>query len=157
APAALVASIVAALAARAAMRSAQHRAAQPDQRIFAAARIDRIAPECWAATVEDAKDCEFGDPGAPTVVALLGDSHAQHWLAGLDRAGREHHWRVDAMVKGGCPVADMSELGSARYTRYYRECARYREAMLRRIVAMRPAAVVLASWDHYIPPDGRIE
>jgi hypothetical protein len=61
------------------------------------------------------------------------------------------------MVKGGCPVADMSEFGSQRSERYYRECARYREAMLRRIVAMRPAAVVLSSWDHYIPPDGTSE
>jgi peptidoglycan/LPS O-acetylase OafA/YrhL len=157
APAALVVSVAAALVAHGAMRSAQRRAAQPDQRVFAAARIDRVAPECWAETVEDAKDCAFGDRGSSAVVALLGDSHAQHWLGGLDRAGREHHWRIAAMVKGGCPVADMSELGSARFTRYYRECARYREAMLRRIVAMRPAAVILASWDHYIPPDGRIE
>jgi peptidoglycan/LPS O-acetylase OafA/YrhL len=157
APAALAASVLAALVAHGAMRSAQHRIAQPDQRPFALARIDRIAPECWSNTAEDTKHCEFGDAGATTVVALLGDSHAQHWLSGLDRAGREHHWRIDAMVKGGCPVADMSELGSARFTRYYRECARYREAMLRRIIAMRPAAVLLASWDHYIPPDGRIE
>jgi len=157
APAALLASVAAALVAHAAMRSAQVRVAQPDQRPFAAARDDRIAPDCWSPSVEDAKHCAFGDVGSSTVVALLGDSHAQHWLAGLDVAGRAHRWRIDAMVKGGCPVADMSELGGARFTRYYRECARYREAMLRRIVAMRPAAVVLASWDHYIPPDGRIE
>jgi hypothetical protein len=140
------------------MRSAERRAAEPDQRVFAAARIDRLAPDCWAATAEDANDsCEFGDRGSPTAVALLGDSHAQHWLGGLDQAGREHHWRIIAMVKGGCPVADMSELGSRRFTRYYRECARYRERMLRRIVATKPAAVILASWDHYIPPDGEAE
>ena len=157
APAALAVSVAAALVAHGAMRSAERRAALPDQRPFAAARIDRIAPECWATTVEQSKHCAFGELGSSTVVALLGDSHAQHWLAGLDVAGREHHWRIDAMVKGGCPVADMSELGGARYTRYYRECARYREAMLRSIIAMRPAAVILASWDHYIPPDGRIE
>jgi peptidoglycan/LPS O-acetylase OafA/YrhL len=158
APAALVASVVVALVAHGAMNAARRRAGQPDQRAFAAARVDRVAPDCWAATVEGAKDsCEFGDRGSSTVVALLGDSHAQHWLGGLDQAGREHHWRIVAMVKGGCPVADMSELGSGRFTRYYRECARYREAMLRRIVATKPAAVILASWDHYIPPDGEVE
>jgi hypothetical protein len=157
APAALVVSVVAALVAHGAMRGAQRRAAQPDQRPFALARADRVAPECWSSTVEDATHGTFGDRGSSTVVALLGDSHAQHWLAGLDAAGRERHWRIDVMVKGGCPVADMSELGGARFTRYYRECARYREAMLRRIVEMRPAAIILASWDHYIPPDGGIE
>jgi peptidoglycan/LPS O-acetylase OafA/YrhL len=158
APGTLVASVVAALVAHVAMRGAEHRIETTDQRTFAAARGDRMTHGCWASTVEDARTpCVLGDSTASTVIALLGDSHAEHWLGGLDRAGRERGWRIDAMVKGGCPVADMTELGSERFTRYYRECARYREAMLRRIIAMRPAAVVLSSWDHYIPPDGGAE
>jgi peptidoglycan/LPS O-acetylase OafA/YrhL len=158
APAALAASLCAALLAHAAMRGAERRVAASGQRVFAAARGDRMTPRCWANTVEDARTpCVLGDRNASIVIALLGDSHAEHWLGGLDRAGREHGWRVDAMVKGGCPVADISELGSERFRRYYRECARYREAMLQRIITMRPAAVVLSSWDHYIPPDGRAE
>jgi peptidoglycan/LPS O-acetylase OafA/YrhL len=158
APAALVASVVVALLAHGLMRGAERRVASTDQRAFAAARVDRSAHGCWANTVEDARTpCLLGDRSAATVVALLGDSHAEHWLGALDRAGREHGWRIDAMVKGGCPVADMSELGGARYARHYRECARYREAMLRRIVAMRPAAVVLSSWDHYIPIEGQAD
>ncbi|HEV7990795.1 MAG TPA: SGNH hydrolase domain-containing protein, partial [Gemmatimonadaceae bacterium] len=40
------------------------------------------------------------------------------------------------------------------FKRYYHECTRYREAMMRRIIAMRPAAVILSSWDHYLPADG---
>ena len=155
ASAAALASVVAALIAHAAMRGAERRIAATEQRVFAAARGDRMAHECWANTVDDARTpCVLGDAAASTVVALLGDSHAEHWLGGLDRAGRERGWRIDAMVKGGCPVADVTELGSERFTRYYRECARYREAMLRRIIATRPAAVLLSSWDHYIPPDG---
>jgi len=39
--------------------------------------------------------------------------------------------------------------------RWYYECTRYREAMLRRIVAARPAAVILSSWDHYMPVNGK--
>lgn len=158
APAALAASVGAALLAHLAMRDAERRIATTVQRTFAAARADRMTHGCWANTVEDARTpCVLGDSGAHTVIALLGDSHAEHWLGALDRAARERGWRIDAMVKGGCPVADIAALGSARSARYYRECARYREAMLRRIVAMRPAAVVLSSWDHYMPPDGRAE
>src|SRR5215207_4386565 len=158
APAALVASVAAALFAHGLMRGAERRVASTNQRAFASARVDRVSHPCWANSVEDARTpCVLGDRGGATVVALLGDSHAEHWLGALDRAGREHGWRIDAMVKGGCPVADMGELGSARFARYYRECARYREAMLRRIVAMRPAAVVLSSWDHYIPVDGQAD
>ena len=155
APAALVASVGAALVAHGAMRAAERRVVQPDQRVFAAARNDRMLHDCWATTVEDVKGpCEFGDVRSSTTVVLLGDSHAEHWLGGLDRAGRERGWKIVAMVKGGCPVADMPELMNARLKRYYHECTRYREAMLRRIVALRPAAVILSSWDHYIPPDG---
>lgn len=158
APAALVASVGAALLAHGLMRRAEHTVASTVQRDFAAARADRMTHECWANTVEDARTpCVLGDRGAPTVLALLGDSHAEHWLAALDEAGREHGWRIDAMVKGGCPVADVQDVGSQRRIRYYRECTRYREAMLRRIIAMRPAAVVLSSWDHYLPADGRAE
>jgi len=58
------------------------------------------------------------------------------------------------MVKGGCPVADMPKLVNARFKRFYHECTRYREAMLQRLVAMRPHAVILSSWDHYIPLNG---
>ena len=155
APAALAVSVAAALAAHGALRLAERRVAAGDQRVFAAARLDRMRHDCWATTVDDVKGpCELGDRGSSTVVMLLGDSHAEHWLAGLDRAGRERGWKIVAMVKGGCPVADMPELMNARLKRYYHECTRYREAMLQRIVAARPAAVILSSWDHYIPPDG---
>ena len=158
APAALAASVVAALLAHAAMRGAQHRVATTEQRTFAQARVDRMMHRCWANTVEDARTpCLLGDRTATTTIALLGDSHAEHWTGGLDRAGRERGWRVDVMVKGGCPVIDMTELGVGRFARYYGECARYHEAMMRRIIAMRPAAVALSSWDHYIPPDGASE
>jgi peptidoglycan/LPS O-acetylase OafA/YrhL len=155
APAALLASVGAALLAHGALRAAERRVAAPDQRAFAAAREDRMRHDCWATTVEDVKGpCEFGDRTSSTVVMLLGDSHAEHWLGGLDRVGRERGWKIVAMVKGGCPVADMPELMNARLKRYYHECTRYRDAMLRRIIAERPAAVILSSWDHYIPPDG---
>jgi len=91
------------------MRGAQQRIATTEQRTFARARIDRMTHRCWANTVEEARTpCLLGEPTATTTIALLGDSHAEHWTAGFDRAGREHGWRVDVMVKGGCPVIDMT-------------------------------------------------
>jgi peptidoglycan/LPS O-acetylase OafA/YrhL len=155
APAALGASVVAALVAHGSMFAAARRAARPDQRDFAAARVDRMDHDCWATTVEDIKGpCEFGDTRSSTTIVLLGDSHAEHWLGAMDRIGRARGWKILAMVKGGCPVADMPELLNARLKRYYHECTRYRDAMLRRIIALHPAAVILSSWDHYMPVDG---
>jgi hypothetical protein len=150
-----VASVVVALVAHGALRAAERTVTQPAQQRFAAARVDRMTRSCWINTLEDVKDpCELGDVGASTTIALLGDSHAEHWLGGLDRAGKERGWKIDAMVKGGCPVADMTGLMSSRVQSNFRECSRYREAMLQRIIAMRPAAVILSSWDHYVPVDG---
>ncbi len=86
---------------------------------------------------------------------LLGDSHAEHWLGGLDRVGRERGWKIVAMVKGGCPVASTAELANGRRAGWYRECERYHEWRVRRTLALRPAAVILSSWDHYVPVEGR--
>jgi hypothetical protein len=154
-PGALAASVAVAVLAHGAMRAAEARAAMPDQRAFAWARVDRKEHDCWVNTLEDAKrSCAFGDTASPATLALLGDSHAEHWLGALDRYGRERGVKVEAMVKGGCPVADMPELMQPRLKRYYHECTRYREAMVQRIIAMRPAAAILSSWDHYLPVNG---
>ena len=155
-PGAVAASAVVAVASHALMKVAEQRVASAPQKQFALARIDRKNHGCWATTVEDVKRlCEFGDTNSSTTLVLLGDSHAEHWLGALDRYGREHGVKVVAMVKGGCPVADMPELVQPRLKRYYHECTRYREAMVRQIIAMRPHAAILSSWDHYMPVSGK--
>jgi peptidoglycan/LPS O-acetylase OafA/YrhL len=155
-PGAIVASVAVALLAQAAMVVAERHVAGSVHARFAMARVDRKNHDCWATTVEDARGaCEFGDTKSSVTLALLGDSHAEHWLGALDQYGKERGVKIVAMVKGGCPVADMPELMQPRLKRYYRECTRYREAMVRRIIAMRPAAAILSSWDHYMPRDGK--
>lgn len=155
-PGTVAASVVVAALAHGAMVVAERRVASTEQRLFAFARVDRKNHDCWATTVEDARgSCEFGDPKSSRTVALFGDSHAEHWLGALDQYGSENGLKVVAMVKGGCPVADMPELMQPRLKRFYHECTRYREAMIQRLIAMRPAAAVLSSWDHYLPSGGR--
>jgi peptidoglycan/LPS O-acetylase OafA/YrhL len=155
APAALGASVTAAIVAHIAMGSAVRTSSTLPQKAFAAARQDRMQHNCWAETVDQpAGACEFGDLNSRTVIALFGDSHAEHWLGGLDRAGKAHGWKIVAMVKGGCPVPSMAAKESGRIERWYRECAKYREATIQKIIAMRPSAVLLSNWDHYLPLDG---
>ena len=155
-PAALAGSVVVAVLAHGAMVAADRYVANSAHRQFAQARVDRKDHGCWANTLDDATGpCEFGDVNASRTVVLFGDSHAEHWLGALDQYGREHGVKVVAMVKGGCPVAEMPELLQPRLRRYYRECSRYREAMVRRIIAMRPSAAILSSYDHYMPMDGK--
>lgn len=52
----------------------------------------------------DALTCTYGDPDAEHGIALIGGSHAEHWLPALDILGREHNFRVETFVKVGCPA-----------------------------------------------------
>ena len=52
--------------------------------------------------------CHFGvAPGETREwVALIGDSHAEHWRAALDVVAQAKRWRVVALTRGGCPLTD---------------------------------------------------
>ncbi len=152
---ALGASVAVALLAWGALLFAGRRAASPVQRQFTAARWDNMDHDCWGSMTESpTAPCVFGDRSASTKVVLMGDSHAEHWLPAMDRIGRERHWKVYAMVKPACPVADIPEMMNARLKRQYTECTNWRRSRLRKILALRPDLVVLSSYDHYIPADG---
>ena len=152
---ALGASVAAALIAYSAMLVAQRRVASPTQRVFAAAREDGMRHDCWGSPLDNATaPCVFGDPNGRSTIVLMGDSHAEHWLPAVDRIGKRRGWKVVVMVKPACPVADVPELVNGRLKRQYTECTEWRRAMLRRIVALRPQAVILSSYDHYMPASG---
>jgi hypothetical protein len=153
---AVVASIAGALIATGAFAVARKQVSTPAQRALMAARRDAMNHDCWGSLLENASGpCVFGDRSARTTVVLMGDSHAEHWLPAVDRLGRERGWRVVAMVKPACPVADMEEFVNARLKRDYSECTSWRREKLRRIVAMRPALVLFSSYDHYVADDGQ--
>jgi hypothetical protein len=40
-------------------------------------------------------------------VALVGDSHAEHWRGALHRIGEELNWEIVEFLKGGCPAVDV--------------------------------------------------
>jgi peptidoglycan/LPS O-acetylase OafA/YrhL len=149
------ASFAVALVAWGTLLLANRRASSPAQRPFASARVDHMDHDCWGSLTENATaPCVFGDLSSTTKVVLMGDSHAEHWLPAMERIGRERHWKVYAMVKPACPVADIPEMVNARLKRHYVECTAWRRAKLRQILALRPSLVVLSSYDHYIPADG---
>src|SRR5690606_25816790 len=47
--------------------------------------------------------CSFGKADADTVVALFGDSHAEHWAPALIPVVNRRGWRLDTYLKMGCP------------------------------------------------------
>jgi peptidoglycan/LPS O-acetylase OafA/YrhL len=135
----------------AAWGSARH-VKQSVHRRYAAARNDHLPHDCWGRSPAqpERKGCAFGEAGSENTIGLLGDSHASHWLGGLERAGQEHGWRIETYVMGACPVADLRGLIGGAAARYYRGCAGFQEETMRRLAAERPRAVILSNSDNYL-------
>jgi hypothetical protein len=51
--------------------------------------------------------CYFGVPRARAqeTVVLVGDSHASHWRAALDRVAQAHDWEGISLARTSCPLA----------------------------------------------------
>ena len=71
------------------------------------ARRAHPAPCTWL----DSLVCVFGaGPGeAVATVALVGDSHAGHWRAALDRIARRRHWQGVSLTMTGCLFSTVSK------------------------------------------------
>ncbi|MGQ0764194.1 MAG: acyltransferase family protein [Gemmatimonadota bacterium] len=134
--------------------SSAHHVEQSAHSRYLAARNDHMPHECWgrSALDDESASCVFGDTGSTTTIALLGDSHASHWLAGLEKAGEAHGWKFDIHVMGACPVADLRGLIQGVAERLYGDCATFKEGVLRRLAAARPRAVILSNADYYVEP-----
>jgi peptidoglycan/LPS O-acetylase OafA/YrhL len=121
-------------------------------RRYLAARHDDREHGCWGGRDREPTrtECAFGDVRSPTRIALIGDSHASHWLGGLEMAGQAHGWRIETHVMGACPAADLRGLLRGAAERLYRDCARFQEETMRRLAAERPRAVLLSNSDNYL-------
>jgi peptidoglycan/LPS O-acetylase OafA/YrhL len=76
--------------------------------------------------------CVFGDPDGHSTVALIGDSHARHWLPALDRIAQEEGWRLLSVTKSGCNPLDVPAW-NANYERPYHECDAWRDSLLEQL------------------------
>ncbi len=145
-------SVALALVGAGASRNNERYVEQSVHRRYQAARNDDRGHECWGGRARQParEHCAFGDVRSATTIALIGDSHASHWLGGLERAGLERDWLIDAHIMGACPAADLRGLLGGAAARLYRECASFQEETMRRLAAERPQAVILSNSDNYM-------
>ncbi len=62
-------------------------------------------PGCRATgTSPTVQTCFWGSGKPSRVVALVGDSHAEHWRGALHRIAKAKNWQVIEMFAGGCPA-----------------------------------------------------
>jgi hypothetical protein len=129
--------------------------ANSEHRMFAEARGDHMPERCWAGhfrstEIDWSGGCAIGDTTSSTVFALLGDSHAAHWVGGLDAAGKANGWRVETHVMGGCPAPDFTGLIDGDRAKIFSACLRYRAQTIEDVIKQRPAVVLLSSSDEYV-------
>ncbi|MEC3954472.1 acyltransferase family protein [Nocardia sp. CDC153] len=53
--------------------------------------------------------CTYGDPNAHRTIAVVGNSHAEHWIPAFQILGEEYHFRVVVYLKMGCPLTVAEE------------------------------------------------
>ena len=49
--------------------------------------------------------CVFGDPRGQVSIALVGNSHAGHWLPAIERIAQERHWKVTTFLASECTAS----------------------------------------------------
>jgi len=80
------------------------------------------------------RPCAFGDPQGDRTIALIGDSHAQHWFPVLDRVARARGWKLLAWTKSACAIVDVP-IYNYRAFRPYEECSSWRHRLFDRLRA----------------------
>ena len=107
------------------------------------------ADDCHLSVAETVSPpCIYGDIAATDTVVLYGDSHAAQWFPALERISKDRGFRLVVLTKSACPSADVP-IWSLTNDRRYVECDTWRAAAEARIVAERPAMVILSNARHY--------
>ena len=95
--------------------------------------------------------CTYGTPEGRYRVALLGDSHANHWSPAVEAGAKQAGWRVTQWTKTSCTNADVSLYKKGAP---YASCDQWRERVLRTLTETDvPDLVILSDRVDY---DGEI-
>ncbi|MDX8502801.1 acyltransferase family protein [Mesorhizobium sp. VK4C] len=121
------------------------RGQDPEQRSIAASAAKPATARATACVegydTVTPKPCVFGD--GRRMIALFGDSHADHWSTPLIEAGKKNGYRVETWLKSSCRPSRFSYYVT-KLNRDYRECDQWREQAIKEIIAAKPSLVVIS-------------
>ena len=108
--------------------------------------------------VPAAEECRLGPANGTRTVALIGDSHSQHWQPALKRLAQQQGWTVYVYMKSSCTVSDVP-IWLKQNKGEYTTCAQWRTQVLQRVSAIQGLdAVLIGRWMDYrslaLLPDG---
>lgn len=96
----------------------------------------------------EAITCAYGvEKEARKTIALVGGSHAEHWLPALEIIARENRWTIMAITKSACPFIAGNVRGAA--------CIEWNSNVHELLRKLRPDAVFTTSTRHAKSKDGR--
>ena len=95
-------------------------------------------------------ECTYGDLNSITTIVLYGDSHAAQWFPALEQLANEKGFKLVSLTKSACPSVDVPRADQGAYKNIH--CEKWRENSVKRIKEIKPAAVILSSYQHFSPP-----
>ncbi len=101
---------------------------------------------------ERPEDCTFGDTRSKVTAYAIGGSHTDQWTQVLDALGKEHGFKVVAILRQGCP-ATLDEEGLVN-----EDCERFNEQLVQRLEEDQPDFVITTTtrptWQPGEPMEG---
>ena len=95
-------------------------------------------------------ECTYGDLNSATTIVLYGDSHAAQWFPALEQLANEKGFKLVSLTKSACPSVDVPRADQGAYKNIH--CEKWRENSVKRIKEIKPAAVILSSYQYFSPP-----
>jgi hypothetical protein len=104
-------------------------------------------PACTVTLVPvDIATCQFGTEPPARTVALVGDSHAEHWRGALHRIAKEFNWKIVELLKGACPVTDARVVGFNGARTDSESCRTWNGEVSRFLSRQHPDYIFTSSW-----------
>lgn len=89
----------------------------------------------------------FWGKGRPTrVVALVGDSHAEHWRGALHRIAKAKGWKLIEMFAGGCPATYAKSVAFEHRTRDGDLCPSWTTKATAKLRSMAPDDIITTAY-----------
>jgi peptidoglycan/LPS O-acetylase OafA/YrhL len=90
--------------------------------------------------------CYWGKGTPSRVVALIGDSHAEHWRGALHRIAKAKNWQVIEMFAGGCPATYARSVTFEKRSRDGNDCRNWTIKATARLRALAPDDIITTAY-----------
>jgi peptidoglycan/LPS O-acetylase OafA/YrhL len=90
--------------------------------------------------------CYWGTGKPSRVVALVGDSHAEHWRGALHRIAKAKNWQIIEIFAGGCPATDARSVIFERHSRDGNACRNWTAKVTARLKALAPNDIITSAY-----------